>query len=63
MNIYSINTKKTPQKVRTLFNAGKGLPSDNVTRLCFGKDGVLFAGTDKGLSYFSDGYHNKMPQN
>ncbi len=53
MNIYSIKTKKTPQKIRTLYTVGKGLPSDNVTRLCYGSDGTLFAGTDKGIAYFN----------
>ncbi|MBQ6897852.1 MAG: hypothetical protein IJN70_02630, partial [Clostridia bacterium] len=47
---YSLNTKKTPQKIRTLFNVSKGLPSDNITRVCFCRD-ILFAGTDKGLVY------------
>ena len=54
MKHYSIKTKKTPQKIRTLFTVLRGLPSDNVTRLSFCKD-VLYAGTDKGLAYFKDG--------
>lgn len=53
MNHYSIKTKKTPQKIRTLYTVGKGLPSDDVTRLTYGKDGVLFAGTKNGLAYFN----------
>lgn len=52
MNHYSIKTKKTPQKIRTLYNVSKGLPSDNITKLCFLNNEVLFAGTDKGLAYF-----------
>lgn len=55
MNIYSVKTKKTPQKIRTLFTLSKGLPSDSITTLCYDSAGVLFAGTDKGLAYFSDG--------
>ncbi|MBE6715304.1 MAG: hypothetical protein E7573_00105 [Ruminococcaceae bacterium] len=53
MDYYSIKTKKTPQKVRTLYTAGKGLPCDNITCLTYGKDGMLFAGTEKGLAYFN----------
>lgn len=53
MNVYSVTTKKTPQKVRTLYTVSKGLPCDNVTCLAYGKDAVLFAGTEKGLSYFN----------
>ncbi len=53
MNYYSLKTKKTPQKVRTLFKVGSGLSSDNITALCFGTDGTLYAGTDKGLSFFN----------
>ncbi len=53
MSIYSIKTKKTPQKVRTLYSVNKGLPCDSVTRLAYGKNGVLFAGTENGLAYFS----------
>lgn len=49
---YSIKTKKTPQKIRTTYNVSKGLPSDNITRLCYLKNEVLFAGTEKGLAYF-----------
>lgn len=54
MKHYSVKTKKTPQKIRTLYTVGKGLPSDSITRLCYGADGVLFAGTDKGLAYFEN---------
>lgn len=53
MNYYSLRTKKTPQKVRTLFTVGNALPSDNITALCFGVDGTLYAGTDKGIAYFN----------
>ncbi len=53
MSIYSIKTKKTPQKVRTLYTVSKGLPCDSVTRLAYDKNGVLFAGTENGLAYFT----------
>ncbi len=53
MNYYSLKTKKTPQKIRTLYTVGKGLPCDNVTRLSYGINGTLFAGTEKGLAYFN----------
>ena len=53
MKVYSIKTKKTPQKIRTLYNVGKGLPSDNITRIAYGKNGVLFAGTENGLAYYN----------
>lgn len=59
MNYYSLRTKKTPQKIRTLFTTADSLPSDNVTALCFDKNGTLFAGTDNGLAYFSgDGFES-----
>ena len=53
MNYYSLRTKKTPQKIRTLFTTENSLPSDSITALCFDKNGTLFAGTDNGLVYFS----------
>lgn len=53
MNYYSLKTKQTPQKVRTFFTCSDGLPSDNITAVCFGADGVLYAGTDNGLACFT----------
>ncbi len=53
MKYYSLKTKKTPQKVRTLFTVGNVLESDNITALCYAADGTLFAGTDNGVAYFN----------
>lgn len=53
MNYYSLRTKKTPQKIRTLFTSENSLPSDNVTALSYGADGTLYAGTDNGLAFFT----------
>lgn len=41
---------KFPQLTRTVFTAADGLSSDTTTALCFGLDGALYVGTDKGLS-------------
>lgn len=45
--------RKTPQKTRTFFKTADGLPSDNVTALCFAPDGTLFIGTDRGLCLYN----------
>ncbi len=52
MNCYSLKTKKTAQKIRTLFTVADGLPSDNITALCYSQGDALAVGTDNGLSYF-----------
>ena len=54
MNCYSLKTKQTPQKIRTLYTVANGLPSDNVTVLTYDLNGNLYAGTDNGVSVFSD---------
>lgn len=53
MNCYSIKTKKTSQKIRTLYTNVNGLPSDNITCVAFDANGDLFAGTDNGLAVFN----------
>lgn len=53
MDNYSIRLKRTPQKMRTLYTVVKGLPSDEITRLVYSKDGTLFAGTSKGVAFFN----------
>lgn len=52
MNCYSLKTKKAPQKIRTLYSVSSGLPSDNVTAVCFGADDTLYAGTAGGAAFF-----------
>ena len=39
-----------PQLTRTVFTSADGLASDNITALCYGADGSLYVGTDRGLS-------------
>ena len=39
-----------PQLTRTVFTSADGLVSDNITALCYGADGSLYVGTDRGLS-------------
>lgn len=53
MTNYTLKTKKTAQKIRTLFTTARGLQSDNVTALVFHSSGTLYAGTDNGLSRFN----------
>lgn len=39
-----------PQLTRKVYTQADGLVSDSVTAMCFGTDGSLYIGTDKGLS-------------
>ncbi len=43
------------QKRRNFYSVKEGLPSDTVKSLCVDKNGVVWIGTDKGLSYLKDG--------
>lgn len=43
---------KFPQLTRKVFTCADGLDSDNVKVVCYDKKGVLFAGTDTGISKF-----------
>lgn len=47
-----IKTEKFPQLTRRVFTTENGLKSNNITAMCFDKNGVLFVGTDKGLARF-----------
>ena len=49
-NTYCVG--KFPQLTRRVFTTADGLKSNNITAMCFDKKGVLFIGTDKGLSKF-----------
>lgn len=53
MKNYSLKTKAVPQKIRTLFDTSSGLPSANITALCYGSNGTLYVGTNNGLAYFN----------
>ena len=54
MNKYRtvIKTEKFPQLTRRVLTTENGLKSNNVTAMRFDNNGVLFVGTDKGLSRF-----------
>ena len=52
MQGYSLKLKKTKQKIRTFYNAANGLPSDLITATVIDSKGVLWVGTDNGLSKF-----------
>ena len=54
MNKYRtvIKTEKIPQLTRRVLTTENGLKSNNVTAMRFDNNGVLFVGTDKGLSRF-----------
>lgn len=45
---------KFPQLVRKVYSLKEGLKSENVTVVCFDREGKLYAGTDKGLFVLSD---------
>ncbi len=49
-NTYCVG--KFPQLTRRVFTTADGLKSNNITAMAFDKKGVLFIGTDKGLSKF-----------
>lgn len=55
MNAYALKTKKSPQKIRTSFTKENGLPSDNITALCYGINEEVWIGTDCGLALFAEG--------
>lgn len=52
MNI-TYKVGRFPQRTRRVFTTENGLKSNNITAMCFDRKGVLYVGTDKGLSKLS----------
>ncbi|KAA3660157.1 MAG: hypothetical protein DWQ10_07320 [Calditrichaeota bacterium] len=50
----AINVGTYPQEVRTFYKTSDGLPSDVVHAVAIHPTGTVYAGTDKGLAYFSN---------
>lgn len=49
-NTITYRVGRFPQRTRRFLTTENGLKSNNITAMCFDKKGVLYIGTDKGLS-------------